>query len=308
MKNCKNCGNAILDPVWGEYKCYVKNRVCVATEKTFGCSDWSEKRAVKIEKVEVPVAGGGAGATFTPHVSEDGTLSWTNDKNLKNPAPVNIRGPQGEPGEGGTVTDEQIKDVLDEYLEENPIEVPEPEVPEMPEIPDKLPNPHKLTFTGAVNAEYDGSKEVKVNIPAGGGGAEWKLLTEGELTEATKTISITSDLEGKAFSANKMRIELLSKTEAEATGYCNAYIQINGGDAYRIVNGLYTGTTIDFWMELDHSPTQMMPMWRGQSYGEVTRVARYMRGDSYAPITSVVFGSQGSLNFGAGTKYRLYYK
>ena len=34
------------------------------------------------------------GATFTPSISEDGTLSWTNDKNLPNPAPVNIKGPK----------------------------------------------------------------------------------------------------------------------------------------------------------------------------------------------------------------------
>lgn len=33
------------------------------------------------------------GATFIPSVSADGTLSWTNDKGLDNPAPVNIKGP-----------------------------------------------------------------------------------------------------------------------------------------------------------------------------------------------------------------------
>lgn len=32
------------------------------------------------------------GVTFTPHVSADGTLSWTNDGNLVNPEPVNIVG------------------------------------------------------------------------------------------------------------------------------------------------------------------------------------------------------------------------
>ena len=42
--------------------------------------------------------GGENGATFTPAVSEDGTLSWSNDKGLENPAPVNIKGHQGDPG------------------------------------------------------------------------------------------------------------------------------------------------------------------------------------------------------------------
>ena len=38
------------------------------------------------------------------------------------------------------------------------------------QIPAKLPNPHTLTFTGAVMGSYDGSKEVTINIPSGGGG------------------------------------------------------------------------------------------------------------------------------------------
>ena len=37
-------------------------------------------------------------------------------------------------------------------------------------IPEKLPNPQKLTFTGAVTGEYDGSQAVTIDIPAGGGG------------------------------------------------------------------------------------------------------------------------------------------
>lgn len=41
------------------------------------------------------------GATFIPSVSEDGVISWTNDKGYKNPDPVNIKGPQGDKGEKG---------------------------------------------------------------------------------------------------------------------------------------------------------------------------------------------------------------
>lgn len=33
------------------------------------------------------------------------------------------------------------------------------------EIPAALPNPNALTFTGAVNASYDGSAPLSVNIP-----------------------------------------------------------------------------------------------------------------------------------------------
>lgn len=41
------------------------------------------------------------GVTFTPALADDGTLSWSNDGNLENPASVTIKGPQGEKGETG---------------------------------------------------------------------------------------------------------------------------------------------------------------------------------------------------------------
>lgn len=38
------------------------------------------------------------GTTFTPSVSAEGDISWTNDGGKTNPATVNIKGPQGDPG------------------------------------------------------------------------------------------------------------------------------------------------------------------------------------------------------------------
>lgn len=46
-------------------------------------------------------AAGEDGATFTPSVSTEGIISWTNDKNLPNPDPVNIKGPKGDTGATG---------------------------------------------------------------------------------------------------------------------------------------------------------------------------------------------------------------
>lgn len=46
-------------------------------------------------------SGGVNGTTFTPEVSEEGVLSWTNDGGLDNPEPVDIKGPEGQPGENG---------------------------------------------------------------------------------------------------------------------------------------------------------------------------------------------------------------
>lgn len=51
---------------------------------------------------------GDDGATFTPSVSADGIISWTNDKDLPNPEPVNIKGAKGDKGADGTMTFEDL--------------------------------------------------------------------------------------------------------------------------------------------------------------------------------------------------------
>ena len=47
---------------------------------------------------------GKQGATFTPYVSSNGELSWTNDGDKKNPATVNIKGSKGDRGDSGVTT------------------------------------------------------------------------------------------------------------------------------------------------------------------------------------------------------------
>lgn len=41
------------------------------------------------------------GATFTPIISENGDLSWENNKGLSNPPPVNLKGSKGDKGDNG---------------------------------------------------------------------------------------------------------------------------------------------------------------------------------------------------------------
>ena len=68
------------------------------------------------------------------------------------------------------------------------------EVPEM-EIPTNLPNPHALTFTGAVSATYDGREAVSVEIPLGGGGGGevCDLLMDVTTTERIGMVEQTID-------------------------------------------------------------------------------------------------------------------
>lgn len=58
------------------------------------------------------IGGGGSGengATFIPSVSSAGVLSWSNDKGLTNPSPVNIKGEKGEQGIQGAKGDKGDK-------------------------------------------------------------------------------------------------------------------------------------------------------------------------------------------------------
>ena len=48
-------------------------------------------------------------------------------------------------------------------------------LPSDTQIPEELPNPHKLKFTGGVTGEYDGSKEVTITIPQSSGGGNYTL-------------------------------------------------------------------------------------------------------------------------------------
>ena len=54
--------------------------------------------------------------------------------------------------------------------------------PTIPTVPESLKNPNKLTFTGAVTAEYDGSEAVSVEIPEGGAGGIYPVVS---MTDST---------------------------------------------------------------------------------------------------------------------------
>ena len=58
---------------------------------------------------------GDIGYTFEPHVTVDGILYWTNNGNLENPLPVNIRGKQGEIGRLTEEQEQKIDRVINDY-------------------------------------------------------------------------------------------------------------------------------------------------------------------------------------------------
>ena len=65
---------------------------------TYSVSELSDAAVTSILNSGGP---GENGATFIPSVSEEGVISWTNDKGLENPEPVNIKGIDGLDGMDG---------------------------------------------------------------------------------------------------------------------------------------------------------------------------------------------------------------
>lgn len=94
------------------------------------------------------------------------------------------------------------------------------------DIPDKLPNPQKLTFAGAVTAEYDGSGAVTVDIPSGGGNISLPLLYDLTTSEEVAWI----DTGDNAFLAkNLLFVELksIATTTNESDGHGSASMYPN---------------------------------------------------------------------------------
>ena len=60
-------------------------------------------------------SGGKSGTTFTPHVSPEGVISWTNDGGLENPDPVTIKG--DTPIKGVDYYTDEEKDTLSSEIE-----------------------------------------------------------------------------------------------------------------------------------------------------------------------------------------------
>ncbi len=180
----------------------------------------------------------------------------------------------------GGATPDAIKDAVNAYLDENPISVEEkdptvpawakqPEkpkytaeevgalpadtvIPEAPEIPSALPNPHKLTLTGAVNATYDGSEAVSVEIPSGGssGSADGEMVLVRTITieENVATVTITTDDDGNTFETDAMLLHIRPYATNKNSDNGKAYLYFYDEDGKRsfgfATNGsIYCNTT-----------------------------------------------------------------
>ena len=177
-------------------------------------------------------AAGEDGGYYAPSVDDEGNLTWTASKtDMPAVDGTNIKGPKGDTGATGAqgpagATGPAGADGKSayQYAQDGGFTGTEAEFAAKlaKEIPETLPNPNALTFTGAVTGSYDGSAPVSVEIPSGGltvtntaavgqtvritdvdengqpaaweaveftGGDVWELLYETTLTEDAATFS-----------------------------------------------------------------------------------------------------------------------
>lgn len=64
----------------------------------------------------------------------------------------------------------------------------------IPAVPNTLPNPHPLTFTGAATGSYDGSEAVAIDIPAGGGGGSSGIPFNGDWGDPVATFTLEEEV------------------------------------------------------------------------------------------------------------------
>lgn len=165
-------------------------------------------------------ADGADGTTFTPSVSAAGDLSWTNDGGKDNPAPVNLKGPQGEtgptgpqgetgpqgptgatgpqgaPGKDYTLTDEDKTEIAAEAAAAIAgTSVPAPAAAAVGQI----------VRVKAVDAAGKITETEAVDLPTGGSSDTWELIASGEMAEAAALL-ITTDADGAALALKSAQI------------------------------------------------------------------------------------------------------
>ena len=110
----------------------------------------------------------------------------------------------------------------------------------IPKLPDALPNPHTLSFTGAVRATYDGSKEISVEIPNGGG------TGGGGVTPYYKVASMTTEEEVKEILI-PLSADAIAKLNAAEAWILEIYLDVSGSTNTDATMGKLTADMHTTW-------------------------------------------------------------
>ena len=152
----------------------------------------------------------------------DAALSQAKESGLFDGAP----GADGSDGKDGADGYTPVKGT-DYFTEADKQEIAS-SAAEMVPIPDVLPNPNALTFTGAVTGTYDGSAPLSVEIPSGGsgGGADYSFLNGlkyyalgDSITSMQGTMSATKTFGNSGYSTDLQNRDI---SDVTVDGYVTA--------------------------------------------------------------------------------------
>ena len=260
-------------------------------------------------------APGADGTTFTPSVSAAGDLSWTNDGGKANPAPVNLKGPQGEtgptgpqgetgpqgptgatgpqgaPGKDYTLTDADKTEIAAEAAAALAgTSVPAPASAAVGQI----------VKVKAVDAAGKITQTEAVDLPTGGGGADiWEIIADYTATEVASWITINKDTKGNSFSLKKVDVEILLPS-AVSGGSWYLYLSPSTEFFGTFIIASQGSTPCRIRCTASSDDIATIGLKRDKDYSSGT--IGFDRKDSYKAITAVRLGNWSDLTFPAGAR------
>ena len=142
---------------------------------------------------------------ITPHIGENGNW-YIGSTDTGNPSrgATGPQGPAGAPGKDGAdmgITGAKVGQIA-KIAAVDASGVPAAWSPV--DMPEALPNPNALTFTGAVTGSYDGSAPLEVSIPSGGGGTGgggdvFELIGEATSSGVSDASGLTIPFDGSLY-------------------------------------------------------------------------------------------------------------
>lgn len=170
------------------------------------------------------------------------------------------------------------------------------------------PNNAPLTFTGAVNVQYDGTENVTVNIPSGGG-SNWVKVYDGSSTIAEEVSSFEVNLSrSDPMKEFQLWLKLDKNTAADWGASKNIIVKVNGEDiGYFLFNHRLNSNTELFVersleamtvakrllmpVKLDYNVS--LPMWMVKQGNEQTnngKLSISFPAPYSGKITAIIFG------------------
>lgn len=280
-------------------------------------------RSVKTVNGKAPDENGNVNVSGGGEVDPEAIKEAVDEYLLENPPAQGAPGKDGADGKDGVDGKTPVKGV-DYFTPEEVQEIAEQaaglvDIPEMPDIPEALPNPNAITFTGAVNAVYDGSQPVSVEIPSGGGSGDvWEELVNVTTTAEVGKVFKTLETAGKF---KKLSFYLQLKGTSTNTGNGGIAINVNDGGQYFYNNGsslfgvdaAFGTSNVSFYGIIHLTPTHAVSVWKNNttlsmlnsgSYGYCTITTNV---NQNTVISSIVFGTQNfSKMLGVGSIVKVY--